>query len=193
MNKLTKGSLAAGAGIVLLLGGTGTFMSWNDSAAVDGATVVSGHLDVAAATGTWAVNGVPVTDIGTYPVVPGDTVEYTTDLTVTAEGESLEATLGLTGDSIAAADPAAGADVALAAELDRTASIALATGNTGLLSVTDTDGDGVYTVDAGAESATATMTATVTIQFPFTGEDQNASQDGSVTLADMAVNLTQVV
>ena len=32
MNKLTRGAIAAGVGVVLLLGGAGTFALWSDTA-----------------------------------------------------------------------------------------------------------------------------------------------------------------
>ena len=50
MNKFAKGSLAAGAGLVLLLGGAGTLAYWNDSAELEGGTIEAGSMTFSADT-----------------------------------------------------------------------------------------------------------------------------------------------
>ena len=50
MNKLVKGSIAAAAGISLLMGGAGSLALWNDSVTVNAGTVSSGTLDVSTGT-----------------------------------------------------------------------------------------------------------------------------------------------
>ena len=50
MNKTTKGSLAAGAAAVLLLGGAGSLAYWTDAASIDGGSITSGTLTLDAGT-----------------------------------------------------------------------------------------------------------------------------------------------
>jgi alternate signal-mediated exported protein len=108
MNKFTKASIATGAGIVLLLGGAGTFALWNDDAAVDAGTIQSGvlTLDEGTVSGAWyrvvgtvdgtsIVDDVLISDIADYRIVPGDKLVYkVSGLTVTARGDNLKAKLG---------------------------------------------------------------------------------------------------
>lgn len=96
MNKATKGAMAAGAAALLLLGGAGSLALWSDSESVDGGAINTGTLDISSAAGTWqdvSVPGVPVdiSDISLFRMVPGDTVEYTTEMTVTVIGNNLSA------------------------------------------------------------------------------------------------------
>jgi len=55
MKKSVKGGIALGAGLLLLLGGGGTFALWNVTANVSAGTVETGHLtiDTAATTDQW--------------------------------------------------------------------------------------------------------------------------------------------
>ena len=97
MNKLTKGAIAGGAGIILLMGGAGTFALWNDSASVDGGSISAGTLTLTAnGLGQWQdaspdVNGgTPVNiDSATFLTVPGDVLTYTQSVTVGATGDNL--------------------------------------------------------------------------------------------------------
>lgn len=106
MNKLAKGAIAGAAGIALLLGGAGTFALWNDSASVNGSSVTAGTLAFASNTtaGSWsnatATTPVPITDISTFRIVPGNTLKYTKALTVNATGNDLKGQLQLDAASI---------------------------------------------------------------------------------------------
>ena len=95
MNKAMKGAIAAGAAGILLLGGAGTFAVWRDSATVDAGTVSTGQLSLSAADGTWTETDTPLVQIDpeTFQIVPGDSLTYTTAVTVKAEGENLQAEL----------------------------------------------------------------------------------------------------
>lgn len=182
MNKLTKGSIAAGAGLVLLLGGAGTFMAWNDEANIDGDALTAGNLTVTAAEATWTVNGTPVTNISDYRMVPGDTVVYSSDLTVAVDGDNLSVSPTLSGGSITPAVEGDAEDTALAAEL----------GENAVLELTSSDGttiqnDGTYPISA----ETSTITASATLNFAFDGDEANASQEGAVDLAGMAIEFEQ--
>ena len=108
MNKLTKGTIAGAAGIVLLLGGAGTFALWNDSADISGGTVTSGTLYFDPVTaGTWQdvspdVTGAPKTiNPATFLTVPGDVLTYTSTVVVNATGTNLLANFGVAFDGTA--------------------------------------------------------------------------------------------
>lgn len=175
MNKFTKGAIATGAGIILLMGGAGTFALWNDSASVAGGTIESGTLTIDAAAGapgagSWSDvsnSSLPVSidDIGEFLVVPGDVLEFTQSFVVGATGDNLEATLDVDDSTIDWGD------------WDGIASSSV-TVNGGVASITDADnGD--------------TIVVTVTFTFPYDNTDQNATQGASVDLSDLEITLTQ--
>ncbi|WP_160150911.1 alternate-type signal peptide domain-containing protein [Microbacterium timonense] len=189
MKKIVKASIATTAGVVLLLGGAGTFATWNSSASAQGASIVSGNLVVepSQAAGTWTANGAPIT-ITDYAVAPGDVLTYTKKMKVGAEGDSLSATLALTDSSIAPADPAKPADAALASYL--TDSAVLSASGTGISGTGPT-----FTVTPGTGVVSQDVTVTVTITFPY-GDvvgGNNSAMNGAVTLDALTVSLTQNV
>jgi len=99
MNKMTKGAIAGAAGVVLLLGGAGTFALWNDSASVNAGSISTGTLTLTAGTGVWKdvstdVTGQPTIDASTFKMVPGDTLAYTNTFTVASSGNNLKANFG---------------------------------------------------------------------------------------------------
>lgn len=96
MKKITKGALATGLGVALLLGGGGTLAVWNDSQATQLDSIVSGDLALSAGTGVWK-NAQGTVDVSTYKVVPGDKLTFTQPVTVTLVGDQLQATLAVTG------------------------------------------------------------------------------------------------
>lgn len=107
LNKVTKGALATGAGVLLLLGGGGTLALWNTDEGITAGTVTAGTLDLTADTGSWSVTNAAagVTDqaiaIGTYRVVPGDVLTFTQTVDVTLEGDHMEATLAIDPGTVA--------------------------------------------------------------------------------------------
>lgn len=188
MNKITKASIATAAGVALLLGGAGTFASWNATATTNGAAISAGNLVVTdGPAGTWSANGAAI-DIAGYAVSPGDVLTYTKTMQIGAEGDSLEAELALTGGSIAPADGLNTADVALAGLLDDSAVLTVEADAEG---ITD-NRDGSFTVTPGGGAISEDVTVTVTIAFPngAAGAD-NAAMNGSVDLGAMTVTLTQ--
>lgn len=111
MNKSTKGALAAGSGVVLLLGGVGTLAYWTDSETVGGGDLNSGHLDIVTDTtntgcGAWELDSheaAPTAYTAGDPLVPGDVLTRLCSYTIAAEGNHLRATVTadvptLTGD-----------------------------------------------------------------------------------------------
>ncbi|GEP47403.1 alternate-type signal peptide domain-containing protein [Microbacterium saccharophilum] len=188
MNKIAKASIATAAGVALLLGGAGTFATWNASAAEAGSsTIVAGNLVVedTKVAGTWTANGSPIT-IATYAVSPGDVLTYTKTMKIKADGDSLQAIPALTGGSIVAANPTNAADQALAASLLKTAT--LTASGTGIVQTGDT-----FTVvpGAGTTDQIATITATITFPKSATAGAENASMNGAVNLTGFTVSLTQ--
>ncbi|QHF25740.1 alternate-type signal peptide domain-containing protein [Rathayibacter sp. VKM Ac-2804] len=97
MKKTTKGAIAAGAAVVLLLGGAGTLAFWSDSAPIDAGEIEAGNLTLAVAPGVWS-DATPGTTTGAEfdpaidRIVPGDVIRYTTTATVAGIGKNLEAT-----------------------------------------------------------------------------------------------------
>ena len=196
MNKLTKGVIATTAGIVLLMGGAGTFAYWNDSVGITGGNIVAGNLQVtdpAPADGVWTVSkdgtGTPavVPSISAFVASPGDKFVYTKSVRITATGNDLSATLALAPGSIVAASNTA-PNNALAAYLTKSAVIT-ATG-TGIV-----QSGAAYTVTPGAAGITnQTVTVAVTITFPkdAVAGFENTTKLGSVNLTGLSVSLNQI-
>lgn len=213
MNKVAKASVAAGAGVVLLMGGAASLAYWNSSTELGagGQSITAGTLTVTPtdpADGAWtkSFNGgtaADVADLSAVEVVPGNTIEYTETFEVDAAGEDLLFTVQGSEGAIEAAS-AAPADVALAAIFNTTGNSDFdfsdidVDGNVALVGTTLPAGAGlpVYAVTANGVSD---LTVTWTIDWPFgtapaseTAGD-NAAKGGAVTLGeDGAVTLTQV-
>lgn len=188
MNKITKGAIAGGVGVALLLGGAGTLAYWNDQANIGAAgTITAGQLtierDAAAASDGWTVSNNSIqnvaVDLDDFLIVPGDTLTYTATFEIVAEGDNILAEVGIGANAIAPADAQNGTDVALAGQLIDSAT---------------------YTVN-GASGANVTLdegphevVVTVSIAWPFAGDpsDDNPAQLGQVSLDDFNVVVTQV-
>ena len=165
MNKLVKGSIAAAAGIALLLGGAGSLAVWSDATSINAGTVTSGVLDITSATGgTWS----PVL----AKIVPGDTVTYTKTINLTATGDNLKATVSSNIGSIT--NTIAGS-TATATYVVKNAS-----------SVVIVPASGVYTLGAGAY----TVEATIVVSLPDTVINQ-VGQNGTADLTALTVTVTQ--
>lgn len=174
MRKSTKGAFAAGAAAVQLLGGAGTLAYWSDSATVDGVTVGGGRLDLEVDTcDDWQLDATGGTggDLGSREIVPGDSLTKTCTYTLTAEGDHLEATLGIT-------TPSWTGDLAGKVTTDATFTV----GGDTLMPGTP------YTFEDGAPR---TVTAAFTVDFPFGAVVDNTSQDVTATLGDITLAVTQ--
>lgn len=189
MNKIAKASIATAAGVALLLGGAGTFATWNSSAAAGSASIVAGNLVVqdSGTAGVWTANGsTAAIDLKTYAIVPGDVLTYTKTMSIKAEGDALQATLTLAGGSISAADATKPADVALAGYLQTNAELT-ATG-AGIVKTAKND----FAVVPGAGNIAQDVTVTVTLSFPNGAAGaENSMKTGAVNLSQFAVSLTQ--
>lgn len=205
MNKLTKATIAAAAGVCLLLGTGGTLAYWNGSAQVATGAITAGNLKVAQPTaGTWTVtNGSGVTnasiaDINTFRAVPGDVLTYTTNVTVTASGTNLKFKATTAAASIAPADSSKDADLKLATLLSTPANNSTTIGTiTSAPAGAVFTGTGTNTVTLTSAVGTAPVTYTVPvvvkITWPWgtTGSDNN-TMDGKVSFAQFAVAIEQV-
>ncbi|GAA1424527.1 alternate-type signal peptide domain-containing protein [Agrococcus citreus] len=184
MNKFVKGSVAAGAGMVLLLGGAGSLAYWNTSTDLGASAIKAGTLDITAAAGTWSST---ITEW-----VPGDASTYSTTLTLTAEGDNIEGTIVLDSDSIVVS-PAAAGEFSFVLNQGAPATVTAVAGATGPVGVvafdsaTETftfDGPGVYTIPVQ-----------LSVDFPFTSAVQattpNNSQNATVDFSGVSFIATQ--
>lgn len=176
MNKLTKGAIAGGAGIVLLLGGAGTFALWNDSATIDGGTITAGTLDIQTVTpGAWTdispdVDGqpVPIPDITDFRTVPGDVLKYTAGVTIVATGNNLLAEFGYVLDDELPPLPD---------DIDVTVAVLK---------------NGVPATNPVSFAPADVFTVEVTFDFDFTETDQNDLQQDVWDLSSLELTVTQV-
>ena len=171
MRKTTKGAIAVGAGVALLLGGAGTMAYWTDSSDLDSnTTVTAGNLDLApvaaSAAWTWKTGGqtfVPATS----RIVPGDTVVFTQRYTVTAQGDRLKAQLMVNGvPTKTAHTPVNPANV-----LD----------------------DKLTVTNPGAAALTFQVDVKVEVEFPFGTADAQNGTTQSVDLSKTTISLNQTV
>jgi spore coat-associated protein N len=186
MNKATKGAIAAGAAGILLLGGAGTFALWSDTDNVNAGTVSTGVLNLtldSADNAKWTETATPNTEINlaTFEIVPGDSLTYTTTVSVTATGDNLTGELEIAESSF---DTAFGA---LAGSYVTATVAHTAVNGTGI--AVDETNENLMTF---SESATAyTFDVTITLEFD-TDTPNLADQNLDLALPALAVTLEQV-
>ncbi|ALE05168.1 hypothetical protein AL755_06215 [Arthrobacter sp. ERGS1:01] len=105
MNKMVKGAVVTGIGVILLVGGGGTLATWNQAQNATMGSVVSGDLNLTPVTttagkGQWTNAAGTKIDVATYKVVPGDVLTYTQGLNVTLTGDLMSAKLMVTGAGV---------------------------------------------------------------------------------------------
>lgn len=165
MNKLVKGSVAAAAGIALLMGGAGSLALWNDSVTVNAGTVTSGTLDVSTGVaGSWSPS--------IAKIVPGDTVTYTQTLNLSATGDNLKATVT---SNIASITNNITGSTATSTFVVKDASNAVVTPASGVYTL-----NGLYTVEVTITVAFSSSTAGL------------VGQNATLNLSTLAVTVTQV-
>lgn len=181
MKKSTKGAIAASAAAVLLLGGAGSLAYWSDDSVVDGGTIATGQISLGDA--DCAEDGEPewTFDDGEAgageayeagdTVVPGDVISKVCTFEITAVGNHLRATLGVSEAGFTELN-------ALSEDLQIDADFEV----------------GGTAVDADTEITEAndgdTVTATISVTLP--GSSGNESQDLGAVLRDITVTATQV-
>jgi alternate signal-mediated exported protein len=180
MNKMVKGSVAGATGIVLLMGGFGTYALWSDTATAEGGSVTSGVLDiVSAGPATWrdlssdssVRSWTPASDL----MVPGDVVEMRQPLDVAATGKNLKAKLTVTGG------------------VGSTLQNIQVTANYGGQTISSSNGSFAFTWDTADEikALDVAEAAVVTITFP-TGVANQVDQNKTLDLSDVSLLLEQV-
>lgn len=197
MNKLVKGSIAGAAGVLLLLGGAGTFALWNENVTAQGGTVTTGNLDLAlvADTAAWADISPDADGAAFDPtadaIVPGDTITFTQNFTVTAWGKNLRAEVGLDPASYSIA-------AAVADDVSVTLSVS-SVGDSTDATITPVDAT-TYAIDPGVDIAPgAVMTFSALVTITFDGDETTGANDSAgesvadaVALDDLAFFLNQV-
>lgn len=196
MKKTTKGAVAAGAAVLLLLGSGGTLAYWNDTANLSGTNnITAGNLAVAqTGTPTWKIKHTSgaettVTNIAAVRIVPGDQLIYEGTYDITAQGQNLKFQVGLGAGSIAPATSAT-ADVALAGRLAATAQFQV---DGGALTAAGTP---VSVSHLNNTSGVHPVVIRATINWPF-GDSTSPAADnpaklGAVNLSQFTLNVTQV-
>ena len=178
MKKETKGALAAGVGLLLLLGGAGTLAFWTESKPITGGPISSGHLRlVTDATntgcGSWKLDtgeSAPATYTVGDPLVPGDVLSRDCAFTVSATGNHLRATVDVTAVNFS------GADGDFGGKLDTS------------VSAVKVDGSPVTSFTEADDGAQLTASVTVT----FDGSSANSTEDLATLLDSLTLTATQV-
>jgi len=167
-----KGTIAAAAGVVVLLGGAGSFALWNAQGDFGASSTGTGHLKATFGDTTWS-DETPghekdTVDIGTFKLVPGDVLAGRTEITVDAVGDNLQLAASITdGD---------GTDLAAA----------LPSGVSVHTRLVDAAGDPVTEVQTGE----STVYAEVGLQYDVNAD--NTGMDQEIDLSGVQVDLQQV-
>ena len=174
MNRSTKGALAGGAAVALLLGGMGTLAFWTDTGTIESVDVDSGHLKLVSPDcgAGWILDG-GATFTDAHFLVPGDTLTKVCTYTIDAAGEHLGATFTATGPTDI------GGAAALVDEISFGAAYEVNDVASGDTDVAVSDGDVVK--------------ATLTVTWPYGVEDNDSNVLAGLTasLADVTVVATQ--
>ncbi|WP_067432023.1 alternate-type signal peptide domain-containing protein [Nocardioides jensenii] len=168
MKKSTKGSIAAAAAAVLLMGGAGSLAYWSDSADVDGGSVTAGSLDLSNMTcaPTWTEGA----DTDVQLIVPGDTITKQCTGTITMTGDHISADVTLDDASVATAEAAFNLPATAGDAVDITA------GLTG----------------GGTVSSSGPISVTITVDWPYGSVADNDAQGVSTSaLDDLVINAVQ--
>ncbi len=178
MKKSIKGSIAAAAAGVLLLGGVSTLAFWSDSEVVDGGSVTAGTLSLGAPVcdddWVYAVGNAGAGETVDL-VVPGDTISKDCAFGITATGDNLAATLTTPATTTVTGTP-------VGTTLDATVTAAYVS-----------DGAAITPTITEANNGN-TVTATIAVTFPFgdaDGVNANDMQSVEADLIDIPITLTQ--
>lgn len=182
MNRITAGTVAIGAAVVLLLGSAGSLAYWQQTDTIPSGTLSfqTGELSFSQqGDDVWQLEGIDQTpdDLTNLRLVPGDTLTVARTYAVEAQGDSLFAelstALGALNTPDDATEPLSGVIVPTIA----------AVGD----SLTATTTPGVYEIDGSG-----IVTVTVTIDWPFEASTDAVTMGQTFTLGDTVVTLTQV-
>lgn len=167
-----KGTVAVAAGLVVLLGGAGSFALWNAHGGLGDTESSTGHLTADFDATTWKDvtpgHEKDSVDISSFRLVPGDVLKGTTQITVDAVGDNLVVRPEITGADGGPITQNLPADVTIDATL------------------TDAEGQPVTELSEG----TSTLTANVTLSYDVDGGNEGMNQP--IKLQDVNINLQQV-
>lgn len=160
-----KGTVAAAAGIAVLLGGAGTFALWNQSGDIGISGTGTGQLTADFGAMEWqdvTPNGVAAHDVDpeAFRMVPGDVLEGTATIDYAVTGENILVKPELTG-----------VDGATQSFLD-----------SGKLTVTTALLDGSTPVTELVDGDTGTLTAKVTIAYAADASNGTSDADMNQTV-----------
>ena len=197
MQKITKGTLALGAGLLLTIGGVGSLAFWQDQTSTGATTFTTGSLSIETGAGNWKLNTVLVTDSTSSPtpqqtalkalrIVPGDSLAWTQEYEVEQTGTGLYVALDVAIGGLTAnpANPSTPVSSMLAASY----TIAPKAGQTITLTEIPTN-SGTYRV---VGSGTITVTTTLAWPFGTTADTSGATESKLIDFADTTLTLRQV-
>ncbi|KQR17039.1 alternate-type signal peptide domain-containing protein [Cellulomonas sp. Leaf334] len=195
MRKTTKGAIAIGAGVALLLGGAGTLAYWQVGTTVDSTTgIQSGTLSIVPKVGattaawTWGTTTTAF-DVANSRIVPGDVVTRTQVFTVTARGDHLKAEIAL---DLA---PAVGGNAAMLAALGTpvtTITGATVTTPTTLTSAAGPTGTVLAITPNVSTAVTFDVTVKSVVTFPFGTAVDNTTIGQSFNLSGANIVVKQI-
>lgn len=166
-----KGIAATAAGVVVLLGGIGTFALWNQDLAIGTDQTATGTLNASFDELAWEDvtpgESNPIDPLEDFRMVPGDTIEGTTTVTVTTQGENLRVV-----PEVAVADGTLPAPI------------------TAEVTLQGTDGSEISELRGSNEEETRTLEATVTLHFDPAA---TGNKTESLNLDEVSIALQQVV
>ncbi|GAA0959273.1 alternate-type signal peptide domain-containing protein [Frigoribacterium faeni] len=187
MNKLVKGSVAAAAGIALLLGGAGTFALWNANTEVAAASVTSGTLALSTtAAGSWTdiTNGrnAAISDVSQFKIVPGNKLRFSQPMRIDATGNDLVADLTYSDASITGS---------LKSVVVTGMGISSAAGSTSLpAGVTADSANAKSFVVRPVAAGSTTAVVTFVVEFPQAA-DGTSTMNGTLDLSKLSFTLKQ--
>ncbi len=122
MRESTKAALAAVTGAALLLGGAGSLAYWTDTESVGGGDLNAGTLALTTdatniGCGAWQLDAAEIpgqTYLTGDPLVPGDVLTRVCSYTITAVGNHLRATVGVSSPSFSGAGGSFGGNLGAA-------------------------------------------------------------------------------
>jgi alternate signal-mediated exported protein len=172
MNKFTKGAIATGAGIVLLLGGAGTFALWNDTEVISAGSVSSGTLTIdTPGTAVWTDvspdrASATIVPSAAFRAVPGDVIKFSQNFVVHATGKNLVANLTVNTTDIAAGGWSTYVSSSTSIKVNGTAATQITSADDG-------------------------KTVTVEVTLTFSPTAPNTTQNQTVDLSALLVTATQ--
>lgn len=182
-NKMITGSIAGATGVVLLMGGFGTYAVWSDSEDLTGDSITSGTLDVAAGAVSWTDTAATPNTLGDVTdwnllMVPGDVVTRSQDFTFSGTGKNLKGAIVFAPGTDTEQNNAAGGGSAADS-----------------FTIDPTVDDGTLTEDLSGNCweftvANVGQTFETTVDFELTADNQDL-QNVTATLDDATFTITQ--